>query len=201
MACASHWRSLSCSWYLMIDTASLLPSCEKPNACNRDHHLDLESRSRAPSTLKKASKVIGRPGLLSLGTGRPLPAYFPCKSLAIDAVGSVTAPTRAFEAASSVPSKQAGTKPALSIPQALSYGDAAGAPSLLGFITEHVDAVHKPRYADWKCSLTASTTSAIDMFLRMLRERWHSTHSGVYLQWHSRGCTAPWHHTSRSRRG
>ena len=51
---------------------------------------------------------------------------------------------------------------------ALNYGHAAGSPQLLRFVTEHVDLIHDPPYRDWACSLTCSTTSAIDITFRLL---------------------------------
>lgn len=54
---------------------------------------------------------------------------------------------------------------------ALNYGHSAGSPQLLRFITEHVELVHDPPYADWATSLSCGNTSALDIILRMLCER------------------------------
>lgn len=54
---------------------------------------------------------------------------------------------------------------------ALNYGHSAGSPQLLRFITEHVELVHDPPYADWTTSLTCGNTSALEIILRMLCER------------------------------
>jgi aromatic amino acid aminotransferase I / 2-aminoadipate transaminase len=146
----------------------------KPGARRWDHHLNLESRGRGVSTLKETSKASGQRGLLSLGTGRPLPEYFPWYSLTIETAAPPTHSCNGVSASCNIgpkPGCQGDGQSALNISQALSYGDAAGASSLLHFITDHVNTIHRPPYADWQCSLTAGTTSAIEIFLRMFCER------------------------------
>ena len=54
---------------------------------------------------------------------------------------------------------------------ALNYGYAAGSPQLVRFVTEHTELIHDPPYDDWASCLTCSTTSAIEMALRMLCDR------------------------------
>lgn len=54
---------------------------------------------------------------------------------------------------------------------ALNYVYAAGSPQIPHFITEHVELIHNPPYADWECSMTCGTTSAIDLDLQILRNK------------------------------
>lgn len=53
----------------------------------------------------------------------------------------------------------------------MNYGYSAGCPQLVRFITEHVEMIHSPPYQDWESCLTCSTTSAIDILLRILCDR------------------------------
>lgn len=56
---------------------------------------------------------------------------------------------------------------------ALNYGQSMGPAALLRFITEHTELVHHPPYSDWDICMTAGSTSALDMALRMFTERGH----------------------------
>ncbi|KAH8423083.1 aminotransferase-like domain-containing protein [Aspergillus melleus] len=53
----------------------------------------------------------------------------------------------------------------------LNYGHAAGSPHLVRFVTEHVELVHNPPYADWGTVLTAGSTSALEIALRVFCNR------------------------------
>lgn len=54
---------------------------------------------------------------------------------------------------------------------ALNYGHAAGSPHLVRFVTEHVELVHNPPYADWGTVLTAGSTSALEIAFRIFCSR------------------------------
>ena len=56
---------------------------------------------------------------------------------------------------------------------ALNYGQAMGPAALVRFITEHTEVVHNPPYSDWDVCLTAGSTSALEMALRMFTEKGH----------------------------
>lgn len=65
---------------------------------------------------------------------------------------------------------------------ALNYGFAAGSPQVLRFITEHVELIHNPPYIDWESCLTAGTTLAIDIVLRLFCNQgdWVLTEARTY---------------------
>lgn len=54
---------------------------------------------------------------------------------------------------------------------ALNYGQAMGPAALMRFLTEHTEIVHRPPYSDWDICVTAGSTSALEIALRMLTER------------------------------
>ena len=56
---------------------------------------------------------------------------------------------------------------------ALNYGQAMGPAALVRFLTEHTEVVHNPPYSDWDLCMSAGTTSALEMALRMFTERGH----------------------------
>lgn len=56
---------------------------------------------------------------------------------------------------------------------ALNYGQSMGPGALLRFVTEHTEAVHNPPYSDWDICMSAGSTSALDISLRMFLERGH----------------------------
>ena len=54
---------------------------------------------------------------------------------------------------------------------ALNYGQPMGPGALIRFLTEHTEIVHNPPYQDWDICMTAGTTSALEICLRMFTER------------------------------
>lgn len=56
---------------------------------------------------------------------------------------------------------------------ALNYGQSMGPGALLRFITEHTEIVHNPPYSDWEICMTAGSTSALEIALRMFTEHGH----------------------------
>ena len=144
----------------------------KPKAKRWDHRLSEESAARKGSSLKGAAKYLPLPDMISLGGGLPSSDYFPFSEL------SATVPTAPFF---SSPSSDVVTKAGkhdvsegrglYDIHVAFNYGQATGSPQLLRFVTEHTELVHSPPYQDWQCTLTAGSTSALDMAFRMLTKR------------------------------
>ena len=59
------------------------PQHGKPRARRWDSLLNLETKSRKPSTLKQAAQYLKRPGLISLGGGLPSSEYFPLERVDI----------------------------------------------------------------------------------------------------------------------
>lgn len=152
------------------------PSCfQKPKAKRWDYRLTVESGSRQGSSLKGAAKHLKKPGLISLGGGLPSSDYFPFEQMSI----KVPVPPHFSEAetAASGAVWTAGKydirkgKSLYDLSVALNYGQATGAAQLLRFVTEHTEVVHNPPYADWTCSLTAGSTSALEMAFRMFCTR------------------------------
>ncbi|KAJ5639384.1 aromatic aminotransferase Aro8 [Penicillium longicatenatum] len=150
------------------------PRCsQKPPAKSFEHRLNLEARSRGAATLKAAGAELSG-DVISLGTGRPSPEYFPFLKMSMDF------PSRPeyFESSSICSeSKTIGKydiqdkKSTFDLAVSLNYGHSAGSEQLIRFLTEHVDVVHNPPYSDWQCSLTAGSTSAIDCIFRTFCER------------------------------
>ena len=136
----------------------------RPRAKTWNHRLTEESKNRGRSTLKGSADLLCARGLLSLGTGRPSSEYFPWDSIAL------TAPHFPRDATANSHTifitKEESEQYNLSV--ALNYGHAAGSAQLLCFVTEHVEMVHDPPYADWNCSLTCGSTSALETAFRML---------------------------------
>lgn len=54
---------------------------------------------------------------------------------------------------------------------ALNYGQSMGPPQMIRFLTEHTEIVHSPKYSDWDIVMTAGSTSALDIALRMFCQR------------------------------
>ncbi|KAL2180305.1 pyridoxal phosphate-dependent transferase [Thermothelomyces heterothallicus CBS 202.75] len=166
------------------------PTTGKPKAKRWDHYLTEESLSREPCKLKQAAKHLKTPGLISLGGGLPCPEYFPISSLTLH----VATPPDFSEAATlegggeditigkydagfskpsttSTPSTPPGTgepKSEYDLSIALNYAQASGSAQMTRFVTEHVELVGVPPYADWRTCLTVGSTGALEQALRML---------------------------------
>jgi len=151
------------------------PQKGKPTSKNWDHLLSEESKSRLGSTLKESAKYLATPGLISLGGGLPTSEYFPFESIDFKVPVSPN-----FTEAQTQETGQtlhigkhdyANDKSLYDIHIAFNYGQATGSAQLLRFITEHTEIVHNPPYADWNCAMTAGSTNALDMALRMFCNR------------------------------
>ncbi|KLJ11718.1 aromatic amino acid aminotransferase I [Blastomyces silverae] len=147
----------------------------KPKAKRFDHLLSTESKSRKGSSLKQAAQYLKNPGLISLGGGLPSCEYFPFESISM----KVPTPPH-FSEEDTVKTGKVVTagkydirdgKSEYDLEIALNYGQSNGAAQMLRFVTEHTEIVHNPPYADWHCCLSAGSTSAWDMALRMFCER------------------------------
>ncbi|KAF5622583.1 aromatic amino acid aminotransferase I [Fusarium sp. NRRL 25303] len=60
------------------------------------------------------------------------------------------------------------------IPIAFNYGQATGSPQMMRWVTEHVDLVYNPPYADWGVCLTTGRTAALEQTVRMLCDRFRN---------------------------
>lgn len=149
------------------------PRCSlKPAAKSFEHRLNREARSRGAATLKAAGAEL-RADVISLGTGRPSPEYFPFLKMSMEFPSG----PKFLENSKQSIYKKIGKydiqdkKSAFDLAVSLNYGYGTGSEQLIRFLTEHVDVVHDPPYSDWQCSLTAGTTSAIDSIFRTFCER------------------------------
>ncbi|KAH6634321.1 pyridoxal phosphate-dependent transferase [Chaetomium sp. MPI-SDFR-AT-0129] len=159
------------------------PTTGKPKAKRWDHHLTHESTLRHPCKLKQAAKHLNNPGLISLGGGLPCPEYFPISSLTLH----VPAPPDFSEAATlapgggetltigkydtTLPPPSAGDAlhhPEYDLSIALNYGQGNGSAQMTRFVTEHIELLGAPPYADWGVCLTIGSTGALEQILRML---------------------------------
>ncbi|PWY78800.1 L-kynurenine/alpha-aminoadipate aminotransferase [Aspergillus eucalypticola CBS 122712] len=153
---------------------------KKPSAKQLDHHLSLESRNFTGSALKKGSSPSGPRKIISLGTGRPTADYYLWESISLNE-------------ASPEPTSKATPKPNLQLPKeqenrhsantitkhgltynlsiAMNYCLANGSAHLLRFITEHVELVHNPPYADWATFLSCGATAATEVAFRIFCNR------------------------------
>ncbi|EEU34408.1 uncharacterized protein NECHADRAFT_94787 [Fusarium vanettenii 77-13-4] len=146
----------------------------KPLAKDWTHRLSPESTSRAGSSLKGAFKHLKNPGIISLGGGLPLSEFFPFDSLAFT-VPSVTSVSGSQVNGNHGNNQILAEKNDISegrsvydISVALNYSQGSGSAQLLRWIVEHTEMVHDPPYANWQCTMTIGSTSALDMALRML---------------------------------
>ncbi|OCK73349.1 PLP-dependent transferase [Lepidopterella palustris CBS 459.81] len=147
----------------------------KPKAKRWDHRFSAETLSRKGNSLKQAAKYLGKPGLISLGGGLPSSEYFPFDTLALK-VPSVPHFSELETQDSGVVISAgkhdlAADKSIFDISTAFNYGQGTGSAQLLRWITEHTEMVHNPPYADWRCTMSVGSTSALDMALRMLTRR------------------------------
>ena len=159
-------------------------------------YLTEESAARRPSALKAAFKHLSIPGIISLGGGLPLPAYFPIHEVTVKVprVGRWSEKeTASDESAIQIPkylkSKDVHTNglsegieglrlsqplesvPAVPLATTLQYGLGTGEPNLVAFLKEHTRMVHNPPYEDWSTTLTCGNTYSFYTCLRMLVER------------------------------
>lgn len=115
------------------------------------------------------------PGLISLGGGLPSSQVFPFSSL------SFRCPTPPhFSEADALARGQTVTIGKYDVRDgvadydlsiALNYGQATGSPQMLRFLTEHVEIVHDPPYADWGVCQTIGSTGALEEALRMFLDK------------------------------
>lgn len=136
---------------------------------NFDYRLSLESHLREPATLKAAGADLTS-GVVSLATGRPSPEYYPLVDISFGFSKSQRCQSKKV-AATQRPSQVGQHFPNCvspdSLPVALSYGYSQGSEVNIRFLTEHMELVHDPPYANWEVCMTAGNTSAIEHALRM----------------------------------
>ncbi|KAF4825419.1 Aminotransferase swnA [Colletotrichum siamense] len=137
----------------------------KQKARRWDHLLSKESYNLQASPLKAASRGQGQKKLISLGTARPAPEYFPWESMILQCLQDASVGQE--QHVSTVSMTSAKHETAYDLAVAMNYGYSAGSPQALRFVTEHIELIHRPPYEDWDCSLTCGTTSALDIAFRI----------------------------------
>ncbi|ETS79638.1 hypothetical protein PFICI_09491 [Pestalotiopsis fici W106-1] len=138
------------------------PETQKSAALRWDHLLSRASTLQTVSPLKIASR--GQP-MISLGTARPTPEYYPWKKITLECLKTLGGTDEEPPELSYM--SCATGEAAYDLAVAMNYGYSAGSPQALRFITEHVEMIHDPPYDDWACCLTCGTTSALDIALRV----------------------------------
>ncbi|KAJ9610570.1 Aromatic/aminoadipate aminotransferase 1 [Cladophialophora chaetospira] len=149
---------------------------KKPKAKKWDHRFSEESKARSASSLKNAMRFF-KPDTISLCGGLPSSDYFPFEEIS----AKVPVAPEFSEAETAVSGKTFSTgkhdakdgKSFLDLSIALNYGQAMGPAALVRFITEHTEVVHDPPYSDWDIALSAGSTSALEVALRMFTEKGH----------------------------
>lgn len=117
--------------------------------------------------------------MISLGGGLPSSEYFPYSEIALQVPKPphFSGESMLLRESDSVQTVKIGKHDAyhgiseydLSI--SLNYGQAAGSPQMLRFITEHTELVFDPPYSDWEVCLTLGSTSALEQAIRLLCDR------------------------------
>ncbi|PWY75195.1 PLP-dependent transferase, partial [Aspergillus sclerotioniger CBS 115572] len=144
----------------------------KPSARSLAHHFSFESAGFLGSAMKKSASLASNRKIIPLGTGRPTPDFYPWNSLIFKAMQPTLQRPAAQDSPEALLMKTASKQGAdYNLSLALNYGSAAGSPHLLRFITEHMEIVHDPPYADWGVCLTTGATSALEMAYRIFCNR------------------------------
>ncbi|KZF19087.1 aromatic aminoacid transaminase [Xylona heveae TC161] len=143
----------------------------RPTSKDLSHHFSIESRSLVGSAIKAFANQHKTSKIIALGEGRPVPEYYPWEHLSFRGISSslnnIEAGSKDEGALQSV-AKQGDS---YNISSALNYGHAVGSSYLVRFLTEHVEMVHDPPYADWKVCLSCGSTSALELALRIFCNR------------------------------
>jgi aromatic amino acid aminotransferase I / 2-aminoadipate transaminase len=175
------------------------PPKTKRLAKNWSGYLTEESAARRPSALKAAFKHLTTPGLISLGGGLPLAAYFPILevNVTVPSIGKWSETETAIEGTNMNIVKYANNtssisngvcrrdgqcsrtkeaplhhdSPVVGLSSTLQYGLGTGDPHLVSFLKAHTQMVHNPPYEDWSTTLTCGNTYSFYTCLRMLLER------------------------------
>lgn len=144
----------------------------QPKSKSLDHHFSIECAGFNGSDMKKSVSLSSSRNVISLGPGRPTAGYFPWERLAIETMeptGLIPSAQKSVVAPLIQSISKSDDEYNLSL--AMDYGNAVGSPHLLRFITEHVEIVHDPPYANWGTCLTAGATSAMEIVYRIFCNR------------------------------
>lgn len=165
----------------VLSSSFRAPPCTSLTRANKfDHRLTEEARKRQGATLKGSASAASTLRLTNLGNARPTPALFPWQAVSLDAVSTPGMENNLLHSRPTSTRTCRKGEDAYDLGIALNYGYSAGSPQLLRFVTEHVELIHQPPYADYECCLTSGSTSALEVLLRMLCNRGDSILTEAY---------------------
>ncbi|KAF5009745.1 hypothetical protein FDECE_4091 [Fusarium decemcellulare] len=139
---------------------------DKPNAKNLKHRFSSDSYNLQVSPLKAASRGYKHNDMISLGTARPSPQYFPWEVMHLECPHS-DSPGVQSPLGSGLTMDCVRGESDYDLAVAMNYGFTTGSPQLLRYVTEHTELIHNPPYADWASCLTCGTTSALEIAFRI----------------------------------
>ncbi|KAL7914395.1 pyridoxal phosphate-dependent transferase [Trichoderma velutinum] len=138
----------------------------KPRAKSWDEYFSKVVSKLSASPLKTASRAQKHHDMVSLGTARPSPQYFPWESLDAECSNSES-PGAETPLGTGLSMRSIRGESSYDLAVAMNYGYSAGSPQMLRYITEHVEMIHNPPYKDWECCLTCGTTSGLEIAMRI----------------------------------
>ncbi|KAH7149907.1 pyridoxal phosphate-dependent transferase [Dactylonectria estremocensis] len=159
-----------CAPYTTSNHFKIQPSGSKPKAKRWDRRFSIECLNQIPSPLRMAARAPGQPRLITLGTARPAPQYFPWETLATTAEWNYGV-SKSDDTKKAALMSSAREEEGYPLNVAMNYGYSAGSPQALRFVTEHMELIHDPPYDDWECCMTAGTTSAFEIAFRIFCNR------------------------------
>ncbi|KPM44442.1 Aromatic amino acid aminotransferase C56E4.03 [Neonectria ditissima] len=159
-----------CAPYTSSNHFKIQPSGSKPQSKRWDHRFSIESLSQIPSPLRMSARAPGQPALITLGTARPSPQYFPWETLNMSAAWNYSGSKASDKGTTALMSCKR-DEAAYDLAVVMNYGYSAGSPQSLRFVTEHTELIHDPPYDDWECCMTCGTTSAIEIAFRVFCNR------------------------------
>lgn len=141
------------------------------------HLFSQEACSFLGSPLKKAALVPAKHAVIPLAVGRPHAELYPWESFEAGPVTThqtLRAPETSTNGNQNPVRNDFGTAPGSkehTLATGLNYCDAQGHGQLVRFLTEHVQLVHDPPYRNWATIVSAGTTSALEMAMRIFCDR------------------------------
>lgn len=142
---------------------------DKPVANNVNHLFSREGRNILGSDLKKSAALQNSRNLIRLGVGRPNAIMYPWTFLEIGLSKSAQQATEIGKKDWQQQQQQRDQEDddLYDLSTALNYGNSMGSPTLLRFLTEHMEIVHNPLYSNWGVCVTCGSTSSIQMAVRL----------------------------------
>lgn len=130
-----------------------------------------ESQSRSVCVLKQAAGYLKKEGIISLGGGLPSSEYFPFAEVSLRVP---MPPDFSEESMRTITIGKHDARDGISeydLSIALNYNQATGSTQMIRFLTEHVELVFNPPYADWLVCQSIGSTGSIEQAIRLLCDR------------------------------